>query len=105
MRSDRSEAASRLRLQLAPVRGPWIGFESDLADMGVSSLDDLRGRSADALLQDYCRRGQRPIDHALRPCFEAIVRYAETGQYYPWWKIMRDDVVRERDRLTGMASA
>lgn len=71
--------------------------------MGVSSLDDLRARSADELMHHYCQRNQRPADSVLLPCFEAVVRFAETGQDHPWWRIMREDAVRERDRLTDKA--
>ena len=99
MEYKRSEAVSRLCSQLAPLRGLWNGFESDLVEMGVTSLDDLRGRSADELLQDYCRRNQRPVDALLRPYFSAVVRFSETRQDYPWWRIMREEVLRERDQI------
>lgn len=96
-------AVIRLRQQLAPLRGLWHGFEADLADMGVSRLDDLRGRSADGLMQDYCRRNQRPADAILRPYFEAVVRFAETGQDHPWWRIMRENAVRDREQIINKA--
>jgi hypothetical protein len=99
MQSNQSEAVLRLRSQLAPLRGLWLGFEADLAVMGVSSLEDLRGRSPEGLLQDYCQRTARPADPALRPYFEAVVRFSETGEPRPWWKIMREDSARECQRL------
>lgn len=99
MQDDQSETVARLSNQLAPLRGLWNGFESDLAAMGVASIDDLTGRSADALMVDYCRRAARPVDPMLRPCFEAVVRFAETGEATPWWRIARHEAARERDRI------
>ena len=101
MYHNQSEAVARLSSQLAPLKGLWSGFESDLAAMGVSSLADLTGRSADALMVDYCRRAVRPIDPMLRPCFEAVVRFAETGEATPWWRIARHEAAQERDRIVA----
>ena len=103
MHQVHSEAVARLSSQLAPLRGLWSGFESDVAAMGVSSLADLAGRSADALMVDYCRRNVRPVDPMLRPCFEAVVRFAETGEATPWWRIARHEAAQERDRIVAFA--
>lgn len=105
MHSDRSEAVTRLYHDLAPLRGLWTGFEVDLAGIGVSCLDDLRERSADELLQAYCRQTERPLDFALRPYFEAVVRFARSGQACPAWKIMREEAVREQERILASALA
>jgi len=97
MQEHASEATTRLRRALAPVRGLWIGFESDLTAIGISSLDDLRRRSADDLLERYCRHAGRPPDIVLRAYFEAVVTFAQTGQAPPVWRIMRRDAIRDQD--------
>jgi hypothetical protein len=39
------------------------------------------------------------VDALLRPYFTAVVRFSETRQDYPWWRIMREEVLRERDQI------
>lgn len=73
--------------------------------MGVSHLSDLMGRSADQLLREYSRLVERPLDFVLWPYFEAAVRFARTGQVTPTWTIMREEAVREQNRIVSASLA
>jgi hypothetical protein len=89
MQHDSAEAIRRLRLDFAPLRGMWPGFEVDLYRMGFTTSADLRGRDPSVLARDYCQRHGRPLDPPLSFCFAAIVRFAETGEAVPWWHLLR----------------
>ncbi len=100
------DIVDRLRSELSPLRGLWNSIASDLAALGVTSLADLRGRSADDLLRAYCGLVDRPLDPMLRPCFVSIVAFAETGSARPWWYILREEAERDgRSVLSGSAAA
>lgn len=91
----------RLRIELAPLHGLWSGFETDLLNLGIRCLADLRGRDPAALAEDYRRIAAHPDDPLLETCFAAAVGFAETGQATPWWRILRARAIEERARLMG----
>jgi hypothetical protein len=97
MQTDTISTVPRLRAELAPLRGLWVGIETDLRSMGFTALADLRGRDAAALALEYCRRLDRPVDPLLRYCFAAIVRFAETGEPTPWFRILRAETTLHRE--------
>lgn len=99
MHNHMPEAVARLHRELAPVRGLWNGFEADMAAIGVSSLEELRDKSPDDLLRRYCLHTGIPHDPVLHAHFEAVVRFAKTGEVQPAWAIMRQDAVRDQNRL------
>jgi len=99
MQHTASDIVDRLRSELTPLRGLWNSIASDLAAMGVTCLADLRGRSADKLVREYCGLVDRPVDPMLQPCFVSIVQFAETGVARPWWHILRADAVRDRESV------
>lgn len=103
MQHDNSAAVRRLRSELARFRGLWPGYEADLVRMGFSALADLRGRDPDTLARDYCRLSGRPADPLLSSCFAALVRFAETGQPTPWWRIARAQAMREGEAVYSAA--
>lgn len=96
MQHDTASAETHLRVELAPLRGLWTGVERDLVAMGISSVAELRGRSPDALLAQYCDQTARPHDPVLRSCFVSVVHYSETGRPEPWWRIMRAEAEPQR---------
>jgi hypothetical protein len=89
MQQDSAAALRRLRSELARFRGLWPHYEADLQRLGISGVDGLRGRDPDSLAADYCRMIDRPVDPWLSACFTALVRFAETGEAVPWWRVMR----------------
>ena len=89
MQHDSAAAIRRLRLDFAPLRGLWPGFEVDLYRMGFETMADLRGHDPATLARDYCGRLNRPFDPPLKFCFAALVRFAETGEAVPWWHLLR----------------
>jgi hypothetical protein len=99
MQQDSIAALGRLRSELARFRGLWPGYEADLQRLGISALAHLRGRDPDALTEDYCRLTGRPPDPWLNACFAAVVRFAETGESVPFWRVMRVWAMREGERL------
>ena len=86
-----------LRRDLSRLEGLWHGVEYDLARMGVVTLADLRGRSPRSLVEAYCTAMSRPFDAMLQPLFASIIWYAESGVAVPWWRIMRDEAVLDRN--------
>jgi hypothetical protein len=101
MQHTPSESATRLRTELAPLRGLWRGIENDLLALGIQHVSDLHGRSAEALLKMYCEASGRPYDPVLRSCFVSLVRFSETGVAEPWWRIMRAEAQQEQRALTA----
>lgn len=89
MEPEQFEAVQRLRRELLPMRGLWHGVEEDLVALGVASLGDLRSRPADALLSEYCQKTARPTDPILALVFDALVKFASTGDPVPWWRAWR----------------
>jgi hypothetical protein len=99
MQHDSTEAVSRLRSELTMFRGLWPGYEADLLRMGIFTVAELRGRDPDRLAAEYCRVMERPEDPLLSACFAAVVRFAETGERVPYWRIMRDQAMREGEAV------
>lgn len=94
--SDQSSAIlARLRAELSPLRGLWHNMEADLFRLGITFIQDLRGRQADALAESYRALAGHPPDPILRPYFTALIAYAETGVATPWWRILRAEAQAE----------
>jgi hypothetical protein len=72
--------------------------------MGFSTLADLRGRDPEALANDYCRLTGRPADPLLSSCFAAVIKFAETGEPVPWWRIWRTRAMREGEAVFAAAA-
>lgn len=99
MQHDNPAAVRRLRSELTMFRALWPDYEEDLCRLGIRTIADLRGRDAEALAGAWCRLAGRPPDPWLTSCFASVIRFAETGERVPWWRIMRARLSREQDAV------
>jgi Pathogenicity locus len=103
MQQSSAPAIRRLRSELALLRGTWPGFEADLHRMGFTALAEFRGRDPDLLATQYCALTGRPADPLLSSCFAALVRFAETGEPRPYWRILRTRSAHEVETISAAA--
>ena len=61
------------------------GFARDLIDMGIFTLNDLRGRTGADLLDEHERRLGYTTDPCVEDQFRRVVHYAETGDNSRSW--------------------
>ena len=54
---------NRSNLQDAPGIGP--GIEKDLLDIGITCIQDLRGKKPEALYDSLCRLRKTPVDKCV----------------------------------------
>ena len=67
-----------------------------LERLGVSALDDLRGRDAEELFERLCALDGRRHDPCLLDTLAAVVAYADGGPARPWWEYSRERKARAR---------
>ncbi|HOT45476.1 MAG TPA: helix-hairpin-helix domain-containing protein [Spirochaetota bacterium] len=74
-------------LQEIPGVGPSI--EKDLLDIGISRVEDLKGKRPDELYDKLCRLRNTKIDRCVLYVFRCAVYYAGSGNHDPdllkWW--------------------
>ena len=97
MSNPRHHGSGRLAAELAPFRDLWRGLDGELAQMGITTIIELRGISATRLADQYCAMTGRPQDPVLEPCFGALIFYAETGVVTPVWSALRARATLDRD--------
>jgi hypothetical protein len=61
-----------------------------LRQLGISSLDDLRGQDGSELYERLCELDGRRHDPCLLDTFRAVVDYADGGPARPWWEYSRE---------------
>ena len=76
-----------------PNVGPAIARK--LARVGVTALDDLRGRDAEELFERLCALDAQRHDPCLLDTFVAAVDYANGAPPRPWWEYSRERKARE----------
>ena len=95
-----SDEADRARLQRELARLPrqflWAGLHDDLWRMGVSMVEDLRGRDPGALAADYHRMTGAPADPVIEICFASIVRVLDGDAVEPIWRQLRAQATQQR---------
>ena len=87
-KSPVSSRDSRLKaLQVIPGVGPSIA--QDLVDLGISQVEDLKGRSPEELYVTHCDAVGHPVDRCLLYVFRCAVYYASHKRHDPeklkWW--------------------
>ncbi|HWD41227.1 MAG TPA: helix-hairpin-helix domain-containing protein [Fimbriimonas sp.] len=71
-------------LQKIPNVGP--AFARDLAMLGITGIDDLKGKDPDRLYEQLCHATDTRQDPCVLDTFRAVVHYAETGETKKWWE-------------------
>lgn len=77
------DAAVLKALQKLPNIGPACA--KDLLLIGIHSVEDLKGKEADALYGDLCEKTGHRHDPCVRDTFEAAIHFANTGERRTWW--------------------
>jgi pathogenicity locus Cdd1 protein len=73
------------------LRIPGVGksIAQDLRDLGVTQVDDLRGRDPQALYDALCELRAAPIDRCVLYVFRCAVYFASEERHDPallkWW--------------------
>lgn len=85
---ERTRHSTVLRdLQTIPGVGPSIA--RDLVELGIRSVDDLRGKDPERLYEKRCVQQGHAIDRCLLYVFRCAVYFAETSRPKPelllWW--------------------
>lgn len=80
---------SRPNTDLRTIPGVGPSLEQCLADLGIRTVPELRGRNPDHLYDDLCRlRGER-MDPCVKYAFRCAVYFASHEVHEPallqWW--------------------
>ena len=76
-----------------PNVGPAVARK--LGQLGIGSLDDLRGQDGEQLFDRLCELDGTRHDPCLLDTFVAVVAYADGGPARPWWEFSRERKARE----------
>lgn len=79
-------------LTAIPNVGPAVARM--LQRLGISSIEDLRGRDGEELFARLSALDGRTHDPCLLDTFVAIVAYADGGPARPWWEHSRERKAR-----------
>jgi hypothetical protein len=71
-----------------PNVGPAVARR--LRQLGVSSLEELRGQDGGALFERLCALDGSRHDPCLLDTFVAVVDYANGAPARPWWEYSRE---------------
>ena len=87
-------------IQSIPGVGPRIA--GSLADLGITRIEDLRGKDPERMYRDLCELRGAHIDRCLLYVFRSAVYFAENKSHDPellkWWNWMDDNGRRRRCR-------
>jgi hypothetical protein len=75
-----------------PNVGPAVARK--LGQLGIGSLDDLRGQDGEQLSDRLCGLDGTRHDPCLLDTFVAVVAYADGGPARPWWEYSRERKAR-----------
>jgi hypothetical protein len=75
-----------------PNVGPAVARK--LGQLGIGSLDDLRGQDGEQLFDRLCELDGTRHDPCLLDTFVAVVAYADGGPARPWWEYSRERKAR-----------
>jgi Pathogenicity locus len=71
-----------------PNVGPAVARR--LRQLGIASLDDLRGQDGNELYDRLCELDGTRHDPCLLDTFVAVVDYADGDPPRPWWEYSRE---------------
>lgn len=75
--------------QLADLRNIGKAMLADFALLGVTSVDELASRDAQALYDELIERTGQRQDPCVLDTFSAAVHEARTGERLDWWVFSR----------------
>ncbi|HUW18535.1 MAG TPA: helix-hairpin-helix domain-containing protein [Sedimentisphaerales bacterium] len=75
--------------QLKQIPGVGENIAQDMWDIGIRSVNDLRGRNAERLYQRLCDFKASPVDKCMLYVFRCAIYYASNTEHDPellkWW--------------------
>lgn len=80
---------SRTTTDLRTIPGVGPSIETDLLDLGIRRVSDLRERDPDRLYDELCRQRGERIDPCVKYVFRCAVYFARNEVHEPallqWW--------------------
>jgi len=78
-----------MKKELMKIPGVGKSIASDLVDLGINRIDDLKEKDPEKLYKDFCiLRGHR-IDRCMLYVFRCAVYFASSAEHDPeklkWW--------------------
>ena len=78
-----------MKNELLKIPGVGKSIASDLVDLGIKRIEELKGRNPEKLYEDFCiLRGQK-IDRCMLYVFRCAVYFASNTEHDPeklkWW--------------------
>jgi hypothetical protein len=99
MKTERSKKEILKQLQVIPGVGPSIA--NDLHELGIRSVEQLKGKDPERLFEKRCHQEGILIDRCLLYVFRCAVYYASAKRPRPelllWWN-WKDDTAKKKDR-------
>ncbi len=81
--------------ELEQIPGVGRSISQDMLNIGIHSLDDLKGKEAEHLYQRLCEFKAFPVDRCMLYVFRCAIYYAENTQHEPrllkWWNWKDND--------------
>lgn len=74
---------------LEQIPGVGKSIAQDLRDIGIGSMDELKGKKADQLYKRVCDFKASPVDRCMLYVIRCAIYYASNTKYDPellkWW--------------------
>jgi len=81
--------ARTLTQELEQIPGVGKSIAQDMSNIGINSIDDLKGQKAEVLYQKLCDFKPAPVDRCVLYVFRSAIYYADDTNYDPellkWW--------------------
>ena len=78
-----------LMQELEKIPGVGKNIAQDMSNIGISSIDNLKGQKAEELYQKLCDFKASPVDRCVLYVFRSAIYYAENTKHDPellkWW--------------------
>lgn len=75
--------------KLETIPGVGVKIASYMRDIGINSVADLKGQSAEKLYDKLCEYTAAPVDRCMLYVFRSSIYYADNTEHDPellnWW--------------------
>ena len=75
--------------ELEQIPGVGKKIAHEMRNIGISSVEDIKGQKAERLYQELCEFKASPVDRCMLYVFRCAIYYAENTQHDPrllkWW--------------------
>ncbi len=78
-----------MKNELLKIPGVGKSIASDLVDLGIKRIEDLKGKDPEKLYEDFCILRDQKIDRCMLYVFRCAVYFASNKEHDPeklkWW--------------------